>query len=233
MKRGWLALQALAVTLMVFAVATSATAATGTSKPQEVVNGALTTLNHFMADPDFPWFRSHVKDAKAVLIVPRLYKAAFFVGGAGGNAVLLVRDDKTGEWSQPAFYTIGSASFGLQFGGEASEVILMVMTPKGIESLYTSSFKLGADASVAAGPVGAGVEGATAPNLSADYLSFSRSKGAFIGISLEGAVIAARDEYNKTYYGKPVRPVDILVKGDVANPRSAKLRQAVAEAAKQ
>ena len=88
-------------------------------------------------------------------------------------------------------------------------------------------------APVAAGPVGAGVEGATAPNLSADYLSFARAKGAFIGISLEGAVIAARDEYNKTYYGKPVRPVDILVEGDASNPRSAKLSQAVAEAARQ
>ena len=109
----------------------------------------------------------------------------------------------------------------------------MVMTPKGVDSLYSSSFKLGADASVAAGPVGAGVEGATAPNLSADYLSFARAKDAFIGISLEGAVIAARDEYNKTYYGKPLRPVDILVKGDVSNPRSAKLRNAAAEAAKQ
>jgi lipid-binding SYLF domain-containing protein len=233
MKRGWLALNAVVVTLMVFTFATVATAATATSKPQEVVNGALTTLNHFMADPDFSWFRSHVKDAKAVLIVPRLYKAAFFVGGAGGNAVLLVRDDKTGEWSQPVFFTIGSASFGLQFGGEASEVILMVMTSKGVESLYSSSFKLGADASVAAGPVGAGVEGATAPNLSADYLSFARAKGAFIGISLEGAVIAARDEYNKTYYGKPVRPVDILVRGEVNNPKSAKLRQALVEAVKQ
>jgi len=232
MKRGWLALNAVTVSLMVFTLATASMAATGTSKPQEVVNGALTTLNHFMADPDFSWFRSHVKEAKAVLIMPRLYKGAFFVGGAGGNAVLLVRDEKTGEWSQPAFFTIGSASFGLQFGGQASEVILMVMTPKGIESLYTSSFKLGADASVAAGPVGAGVEGATAPNLSADYLSFARSKGAFIGVSLEGAVIAARDEYNATYYGKPVRPVDILVKADVSNPRAAKLRQALAEAAK-
>jgi lipid-binding SYLF domain-containing protein len=232
MKRGWLALKAFGVAVVVLTFATSATAATGTSKPQEVMNGALTTLNHFMADPDFSWFRSHVKEAKAVLIVPRLYKGAFFVGGAGGNAVLLVRDDKTGDWSQPAFYAIGSASFGLQFGGEASEVILMVMTPKGIESLYSSSFKLGADASVAAGPVGAGVEGATAPNLSADYLSFARSKGAFIGISLEGAVIAARDEYNKTYYGKPVRPVDILVKGEVSNSRSAKLRQRLAEATK-
>lgn len=77
------------------------------------------------------------------------------------------------------------------------------------------------------------MEGAAAPNLSADYLSFARSKGAFIGISLEGTVIAARDECNKTYYGKPVRPMDILVKGDVSNPRAAKLRNAVAEATRQ
>jgi lipid-binding SYLF domain-containing protein len=126
---------------------------------------------------------------------------------------------------------MGAGSFGFQFGAQASEVVLLVMSQRGVESLLSSTFKLGGDVSVAIGPVGAGIEGSSAMNLSADLLSFARAKGLFGGISLEGAVIATRDEWNRNYYGKDVRPTDILVKQSVVNPHSTGLRAALARAA--
>jgi lipid-binding SYLF domain-containing protein len=196
---------------------------------KELVERSRTTLENFMADSNMGWFRDHLNEAKGIFIVPRMWKGAFFVGGEGGTGVFLVRGDERGEWSEPAFYTMGTASFGLQFGLQASEIVLLAMSQRGVESMLSNTFKLGADVSVAAGPVGAGIEGATAV-LSADMLTFARAKGLFGGISLEGAVIAVRDESNRHYYGKEVRPTDILVKRAVGNPHSAGLRAALARA---
>ena len=189
----------------------------------QAVEKARFTLDSFMNDSNMGAFRDLLKDAKGVLIVPQMLKGAFVVGASGGNGVLLVRDEKTGQWTGPAFYTLGGGSFGLQIGGEASEVILLAMTDRGVNSLLANSFKLGADAGLAAGPVGVGVSAATA-NLSADILSFSRSKGLYGGISLDGAVVAVRGDWNDAYYGKNnVSPADILVRRDVTNPHSAAL----------
>jgi len=159
-----------------------------------------------------------------VVIAPEFLKGAFVVGASGGNAVAMVRDGKTGRWSEPAFYTIGGASIGLQIGGESSEVILLAMTERGVSALMGNSFKLGAEAGVAAGPVGIGAQAATA-NLSADVLSFSRSKGLYGGISLDGAVVAVREGLNHAYYGKKATPTDILVRHDVKNPQTSCLIQ--------
>lgn len=202
------------------------------SKPEELVERAQITLESFVTNPNCTWLRDHLKEARAVLIVPQILKGAFIVGGAGGSGVVSVRDERTGTWSPPAFYTLGSASIGLQIGAHASEVILMVMTPSGIDALYSSTFKLGGDATVALGPVGLGVEGSTPHNLSADFLSFSRSRGAFAGMSLDGTVIAARDDWNEQYYGKPVKPVDILLLRKVNNPHADKLLSTLARLAR-
>ena len=201
------------------------------TEQKELVEKSRMTLDGFLADSNMGWFRDHMKEAKGIFIVPQLLKAAFLFGGEGGSGVFLVKDDKTGEWSDPAFYTMGAGSFGFQFGAQASEVVLLVLSQRGVESLLTSTFKLGGDVSVAVGPVGAGIEGSTAMNLSADLLTFARAKGLFGGISLEGAVIATRDEWNRDYYGKEVRPTDILVKRAVMNPQSADLKAALARAA--
>ena len=228
---GWVLLIALLLSFSVLYAKTEDPASEdpASAEAQELVNKARLSFQSLLRDPNMTWFRDHLKDAKGVLIVPQLLKAAFFVGGSGGSGVLLARDEKTGEWSEPAFYTLGSGSFGLQFGAEASEVILLVMTPRGVEALLTSTLKLGGDVSVAIGPVGGGVQGATA-NLSADILSFARSKGLFAGISLEGAVVAARDDWNNAYYGKTVRPLDILMNRSVSNSHSAELRATVGKA---
>ena len=150
------------------------------------------------------------------------------MGVSGGSGVFLARGEKT--WYGPAFYTIGGASFGLQIGGQASEVVLVAMSERGVMSLLSTSAKLGADAGIAVGPIGIGAAAATA-NLSADIISFSRAKGLYGGVSLDGAVVAVRDGLNDAYYGKRVRPTDILIRHDVANPQSEGLIQAVEKTA--
>ncbi|MDT7041176.1 lipid-binding SYLF domain-containing protein [Candidatus Nitronereus thalassa] len=197
---------------------------------KQLVENAKHTLESFMEDPNLTWFQEHVIDAKALLIIPQSLKGAFIFGAEGGSGVLIVRDSETHEWSHPAFYVLGGLSFGFQWGGQASEVIIMARTDGAVEKLYSSSFKLGGDASIAAGPYGGGVEGSTSANLRADFLSFSRSKGAFAGISFEGAVIYSSEDSNAAYYGKPARPIDIFVKKTVSNPHSDGLRQAAKNA---
>ena len=191
---------------------------------KKVVDDALKTLENFVADPEMKWFRHHMKQAQALFIAPEVLKAGFIFGGSGGTGVLLARDKSTGAWSEPAFYTLGSVSFGLQIGAEASEVALMVMTQKGLDSMLATSAKLGADMTVAAGPVGAGAKAATS-----DILSFSRSKGVYGGLNLEGSVMKVRESLNEAYYGKPVSPVDILITRNVSNPDAAPLVEAVAK----
>ncbi len=192
---------------------------------QELVNKARITFERFMDDEKMQWFRERLKEAKGLLIFPSFVKLGFLIGGSGGNGVLVVKDMKTREWSQPAFYSMTSVTFGLQIGGEKSEVVMIVRTQKGLDSLYKSSFKVGYDTSIAAGPVGKG----TKTNMLADFVSFSRSKGAFIGLSLEGASIKAMDDWNQAYYGKEVKPVDIIVNPSVSNAGSAELRATVGE----
>ena len=215
---GWVLLVAA-----LFSMSAPPARAADSAEAEELVNKARLSFESLVRDPNMTWLRDHVKDAKGILIVPQLLKAAFFLGGSGGSGVFLARDEKTGDWSDPAFYTLGSGSFGLQFGAEASEVVLLAMTQGGVKAMLDSSFKLGADASIAVGPVGGRVEGATA-NLSADILSFARSQGAFVGVSLEGAVVATRDELSSAYYGKEVQAMDILVKRDVHNDHATALR---------
>ena len=191
---------------------------------ENLVDKAAGVVQGFTVDPDLGWFREKVKDAKALLIIPQSLKGAFFVGGSGGSGVLVTKDTETGTWGEPAFYSVGSISLGVQIGAEASEVILMIMTDRGMEKLLTSSFKLGADVKVAAGPVGAGAKAQTA-----DVLSYSRAKGAFVGMSLDGAIVKTSDKRNEAYYGQPVSPTDIIIRKTVANPQADKLRNAVAE----
>jgi lipid-binding SYLF domain-containing protein len=180
---------------------------------QALVDKARLTFDSFMTDSHYTWFHENLKNAKGLLIFPQVLKAGFFLGGSGGTGVLVVKNEKTCDWSNPAFYTLGSVTFGLQIGGESAEVIMMVMSQKAIDSLYASSFKLGGDTSVALGPIG---EGAKA-NITADFISFVKSKGVYAGINLEGSVVAVRDSLNSGYYGKNVSPADIIVKNDVYN----------------
>lgn len=202
-------------------------AAAEATEQQILVDEAVITFKTFMKTESMEWLRQNLYQAQGLLIVPSLLKGGLILGGSGGTGVLIVKNAKTGQWSQPAFYTIGSASLGLQIGVEASQVIMMVRTQNAVDKLLTSSFKLGGDTSIAVGPMGGGVKS----NVMADIYSFALSKGAYAGASLEGAVVSVKDKWNEAYYGRAVRPIDIFVDGVVSNPGSTELRRRVAEAA--
>ena len=143
--------------------------------------------------------------------------------------MLFARNDQTGRWTGPAFYNVGAASVGFQAGIAVSETVTLVMTEKGMNSLLATSVKLGGDASVAAGPVGAGANS----DVTTDFVAFSRSKGVYGGLNLEGSVIDVADNWNRAYYGMAVLPPDILVRGTAHNAQAdrlaAELGRAVAQ----
>jgi len=195
---------------------------------QGIVDKSRVTFSGFMRDKNYTWLQDNLKNAKGVIIYPQVLKAGFFLGGSGGTGVLLVKDKTSGTWSQPAFYTMGSVTFGFQAGGEAAEVIMLVMSQKAIDSLYASSVKLGGDTSIALGPVGAGATG----NVTADFISFAKSKGLYAGLNLQGSVLAVREKLNNAYYHKAVSPVGIIVEKKASNKGASRLRSVVEKAAK-
>jgi lipid-binding SYLF domain-containing protein len=200
------------------------------TEAEQLVVKAQLTLQNFASNPNMAAFLKLAKEAKGVFIAPQILKGAFVVGASGGSGVLLAREKTTGPWAGPAFYTIGEVSFGLQIGGEASEVILLAMTERGVTAFLGNSFKLGGTIGIAAGPMGAGASAASA-NLSADILSFSLSKGLYGGISLDGAVVAVREGLNTGYYGKELSATDILIRRDVLNKKASKLIETVEKVA--
>ncbi len=216
------------ITLLVAASsALFATAAQAQSEQQQLVNSAETTLSNFLRDPQMTWLQKNIGRAKGVLIAPEVVKAGFIFGGSGGRGVLLGRSPD-GRWHGPVFYTLATASVGFQAGIQASENITLVMTEKGLNTLLAPSVKLGADASVAAGPVGAGAAG----DITTDFVAFARAKGVYGGLNLDGTVITANNDWNNAYYGKSVLAPDILVRANVHNHGADKLLGEVARAAK-
>ena len=218
----------LAVTVMAVAFFGAVYPASGAEESgQQLVEKAEATFKNFQLDPKMSWIRDHIRDAKAVMIAPEVRRAGFIVGGSGGRAVLLSRDPATGNWSGPAVYTLATASVGFQAGIDKSETVMLVMTDKGLNSLLGSQLKLGADLSVAAGPVGQGKE----QGFTTDVVAFSRSKGAYGGLNLDGTLVKVNGDWNNHYYGKTVTPPDILVRRTVTNPNSERLLQQVAQTA--
>jgi SH3 domain-containing YSC84-like protein 1 len=195
----------------------------GADDAKRIVDKARIAFDEVAQVQDFSSLRSGLKTAKGVLIFPSIIKGGFVVGGSGGTGVLLVRGDDS-AWSEPAFYTIGAISVGLLIGGQATETVILVNSQTGVDRLLTTSVKLGGDASIAVGPVGEG----KAANLMADFVSYAKSKGAYVGASVDGSVLDVRDTLNHAYYGKAVTPTDILVKRDVSNKQSQALKAAVA-----
>jgi lipid-binding SYLF domain-containing protein len=188
-----------------------------------LVEKAHVTVNAFASNKDFPTLKSTLAKAKGVLIFPQILKAGFVLGGSGGSGVLMLRDEKTGNWNGPAFYTMGSASLGFQAGASSAEVLMVIHSQKALDSLYSNKLKLGADASIAVGPKGVG----TGASVTADFVVYSTVKGAFVGLAVDGSVLDVRDTLNSAYYGKPVTPIEILVKKEVGNPEAQKLQAAL------
>jgi lipid-binding SYLF domain-containing protein len=221
----------LALTLGFNASGVSLSFADEAADTKALVEKSKLTFDEFMASKDLSGFRDLLKKARGVFISPQMLEGAFIIGASGGSGVLLARDPKTGNWNGPAFYTIGEASFGLQVGGQASQVIMLALSEKGVNALLSPSVKLGADVGVALGPVGMGAEAATA-NISADIITYALSKGLYGGVSLEGALVAVRAGWNEAYYKKKgVTPTDILIRKEVKNPHASKLIETVSKGA--
>jgi SH3 domain-containing YSC84-like protein 1 len=180
------------------------------SEPEQLADKSRITLQSMLADSQYPGLLDLANRAKAIIIAPNILRAAFFFGGRGGNAVMLARD-ANGKWSPPAFYTIGGLSWGLQFGGQTSELVLAVMTDKGLKAFMNREVTLGADAGLAVGELGAGARADTGMDLKADMYAFARSQGLFVGVSLEGSVIAPRETWNQQLYGQNATPQSILL----------------------
>lgn len=198
--------------IMVSNVAFSAEAASSR------LQAAATVLDEIMAAPDKGIPSDILSSAKCVAVVPSLLKGGFVVGGAHGRGMATCRT-ATG-WTAPAALTTTGGSVGLQIGGQAVDLVMVIMNDHGMQALLTSKFKLGADASVAAGPVGRHTEGATDLKLRAEVLTYSRARGLFAGISLNGAVIKQDEDATRELYGRMVDFKTILT-GSVQTPQSA------------
>jgi lipid-binding SYLF domain-containing protein len=164
-----------------------------------------------------------IDKAECLIILPSVKKGAFGVGGSYGRGVMICRSGPhyTGRWGAPAMYALEGVSIGFQLGGEATDFVLLVMNPKGAESLLNSKVKLGADASAAAGPKGRDAETATDVVMKAEILSYSRAKGLFAGISLEGSTLRSDGSANEKLYGQKLTAREIIRQGKVKAPASA------------
>ena len=211
-----------------FMMVMAAPAMAASASEQQLIDQARIAVEQLRADPNLPSFPGLLKRAKAVVVVPELVKAGFIIGGEAGEGVLLVRHPETGEWGYPAFYTMAAASFGLQIGAQVSKVMFLVMTDGGLKALMSDKLTLGVDASVAAGPVGAGIEAGTTLNAEADIYSFSHTKGLFGGVSFEGAVLVPDDDANEAYYGQSITARAIVILREVGNEAADGLRAALA-----
>jgi lipid-binding SYLF domain-containing protein len=212
----------LAASAMLLAATFAAPMAHAASDQQNLVDRARLTIGDVRKDKAFGDAPELLRRARAVLIVPRLYKGGFFVGGEGGDGVLMARVPQ--GWSQPAFYAIGSASFGLQIGLEQSEVVMFIMSQRALEAVLRNQFKIGANAGLAVVSLGSSVGAATTSAAGADIVIWASSSGAYAGISLDGSVIKPRPDWDRDYYGRNVTSRDIIFTRQTNNPGTASLR---------
>lgn len=204
-------------------------AAHAQSKFDTRLEEAALVVNAIMRAPDNAIPLDFLNRAVCVGIIPSEKKFAFFVGGNYGRGALVCRRGGNGLWGAPSMISVNGASYGLQLGGEGSDVVFIVMNPETAEKLMRQTLKLGVDASAAAGPVGRRAEGATNAHFNAEILSYSRSKGLFAGVSLSGAVVKEDSNANRKLYGRNLTPEQILIQGAVAPPASAKALDGVLE----
>lgn len=206
--------------------ACSSTPAEKSSRAQDLIDHATITVDRMRRDPGRAAMNALIARAHGVMVFPSLIKGGLIWGGQGGSGVLLARD--ANGWSAPAFYSMGGVSWGLQIGVQDSEVILVVMSQKGMEAVTRRGVKLGAEASVAALSEGASAQ-AAASNLAVDIYVFANTAGAFAGVSVEGAWVETRDDLNQAYYGRAdLEPSDIVRRHLVANAGADRLRAALA-----
>lgn len=192
------------------------------SREAERLDKAAKVINEVMGTPEKGIPGDLLNRAVCVGVIPSQKKVALGIGGSFGRGALVCRRGGNGPWGAPSMFTVGGANIGFQLGGQATDFVLVVMNPKGAQKLLQSRSKLGADASVAGGPVGRTASGATDLQLHAEILTYSRSRGLFAGLSLEGQVVKQDHDANQRLYGRKVDPKDILFKGTVGVPAAAR-----------
>jgi len=180
-------------------------------------NATIADLRH---DPVFGNARATLRNARAILIVPRLVKGGFIFGAEGGQGVLLARTRH--GWSSPAFYTLGSASFGLQIGLEQAELVMFIMSDRALRGIEAGKVKLGAGAGLTVITLGASAEAATPANLAGDIILWSIAKGAYGGLTLNGSIVTPQDQTNANFYGRSVSVHEIIT-NRVSNPAGSRL----------
>ncbi len=197
-------------------------AAADSEREQERVKDAGEVLKEILNIPDdIPL--DLLDKAECIVVLPSVKKGAFGIGGSYGRGVMICRGGEhyTGKWGAPALYALEGVSIGFQLGGQATDFVLLVMNPKGAKSLLYSKVKLGADASAAAGPKGRTAEGATDVVMNAEILSYSRNKGLFAGVSLEGSTLRSDGSANEKLYGKSLTAKEIIRGGKAGIPACA------------
>jgi lipid-binding SYLF domain-containing protein len=202
----------LASTLLLVCALASAVPMAQTDEAQRITD-AVTVLGEIMSAGDESLPRAILEKAEGVAVFPSLIKGGFIVGGSRGRGILSVRDAKTGEWSSPAFLTITGGSIGAQIGAQAVDLVLVVQNRRGLEQLVRNQFKIGADASVAAGPVGRDASASTDIQMRAQILSYSRTRGLFAGVTLNGSTIRQDRDANDRFYGMGYRTSQIVFDG--------------------
>jgi lipid-binding SYLF domain-containing protein len=219
----WGAISTILAGAMLGAPLLTATPAFAGPDQQADVDHALGTLQDLRHDKEFGNARQLMRTARAVMIAPRIFKAGFFFGGEGGDALLMVRGPH--GWSDPAFYTIASATFGLQIGAQESEMIIFIQSERALNAVMKDRFKVGADAALAVATLGSSVGGATTGNAGADLIVWASSSGAYAGITLNGSLIEPERKADASYYGRPVTTGDIVLRHRVSSPAASGLRR--------
>ena len=214
-------MKSLAALFLVFSLLLPALAAENEKEEDRVKNSGEVLKEILNIPDDIP--QDLLDKAECLIILPSVKKGAFGIGGSYGRGVMICRSGEhyTGPWGPPAMYALEGINIGFQLGGQATDFVLLVMNPKGARSLLGSKVKLGADASAAAGPKGRTAEGATDVVMSAEILSYSRSKGLFAGISLEGSTLRSDGSANEKLYGQKLSAKEIIRENKVKIPPSA------------
>jgi SH3 domain-containing YSC84-like protein 1 len=212
----------ISLLLVVLPILSSSASAANPEKDEDRLRNSGTVLKEILDVPDnIP--QDLLDNADCVVVFPSVLKAAFIVGGSYGRGAMSCRrgEDFKGPWGAPTMMALEGGSFGFQIGGEATDFVLLIMNERGASGILTSKVKLGADASAAAGPVGRTTSAETDATLRADILSYSRARGAFIGVSLEGSTIRPDNGANKQIYGHDLAAREIVLSGRVAIPPAA------------
>jgi len=216
-------------TVLAMCLAVSVAGCVGSASPtqeQDLVDRATLSVQGMMTAREGQDARPLLRRAFGAVICPELFRASFVVGGEGGYCVLVARGPN--GWSNPAFYQLSSGSLGLQVGIQDTQLMLLILTQRGLQAVIDDQFKIGGDANLAFATLGTGIEGDTTAALRADILAFARNRGLYAGLALDGSLLSTLSAWNAEYYGRPLGPQGIVLGNEGNNPAAAPLREILA-----